>query len=80
MTKKQGKYVRRDALIKQQSERRYRVLLYKNFVAYRAQYGFHTRYLSKKGKLGIFSKFVTGKKKVKAVKKKVKPQIKKKNK
>lgn len=66
--KKIGSYVRRKLFLKKLSESRYKHLLARNFVLFQQQRGGHlTRFLDKKGKLGVFSKLIHPKK-VKKVK------------
>jgi small subunit ribosomal protein S13 len=71
--KKIGSYIKHSIDLKIHSEERYKLLLKRNFNIFQKTYGRLTRYLNHKGQLGVFSKFVKSKKKIK-IKNKVKPK------
>ena len=63
LVKKISSYVRRDTILKQNSEINYKKLLSRNFFLFQKSNNRLTSFLNKKGKLGVFSKFMKIKKK-----------------
>lgn len=56
--KKINSYIKRDTGLKKQSEIRYKKLLQQNFSMFQKQYSKLANFLNKKGKLGVFNKFI----------------------
>ena len=63
LLKKVSSYVRRDTILKQNSEANYKKLLSRNFFLFQKGNNRLASFLNKKGKLGVFSKFMKIKKK-----------------
>lgn len=62
LLKKISSYIRRGTWLKQVSEEKYKKLLSRNFSMFQKNYGRLALFLNKKGRLGVFSKFMKKKK------------------